>query len=91
MYACIPWSSTVLEAWGGPGLRRRSVSECRASMLACINNYLETGNLQSCREKLRDLSVPYFHHEFVHLTLGESLSNPVYCRLASKQQQQQQL
>lgn len=67
----------VLRCWGGAGTGI-SYSDTKAAIRSLLDEFLSSHDEAEAARRLRELAVPFFHHELVKQALVSAMDNPAH-------------
>ncbi|CAI5970307.1 unnamed protein product [Closterium sp. NIES-64] len=66
----------LLRCWGGSAAVGRSVADAKESVTSLLSEYVAGGELGEACRCIRELNLPFFHHEIVKQTLVRAMEEP---------------
>ncbi|CAI7916629.1 unnamed protein product [Closterium sp. NIES-53] len=66
----------LLRCWGGSAAVGRSVADAKESVTSLLSEYVAGGELGEACRCIRELNLPFFHHEIVKQALVRAMEEP---------------
>ncbi|GJP39387.1 hypothetical protein CLOM_g23763 [Closterium sp. NIES-68] len=66
----------LLRCWGGSAAVGRSVADAKESIVSLLSEYVAGGELSEACRCIRELNLPFFHHEIVKQALVRGMEEP---------------